>query len=711
MTVRRPNYRRLGLAASLLALTAASLAVAETRPTLNFSGATGLIDMPSGEAQPDGMLSVSSTHFGPVSRTTLSFQLSPRISASFRYAGTRNWNEVVDDTRFDTYYDRSFDLRFRLTDEGRYMPAITLGLQDFIGTGLYSGEYIVATKQIAPQVKVTAGLGWGRLGSYGGIGAPFGDRPPIDFGRGGEAETAQWFKGDAAPFAGIEWQINDKWGVKAEYSSDDYTEESGNRETFDRKSPFNFGVEYQPNESVRLGAYYLYGSEVGLAAHFFLNPKQRATGGISGAAPKPVRPRPSPAADPDAWSPEWVLQDGVAVVLRENLVKRLEEDGIVLESLGYTGTTATLRIRNTRIDSEAQAIGRAARAMSQVMPASVETFEIVPMAKGIPTARVVLRRSDLERLEYTPGNGDAIGERAVIADAARLGEPAIMGEGLYPRFTWSVLPDLRTSLFDPDEPVRADIGVRLSASYDIAPGFVLSGSVVQKIAGNIGDNDRESNSVLPKVRTDASKYSAEGETAIDELTLAWYSRPAENLYGRVTAGYLERMFGGVSAEVLWKRPASPLAIGAEVNYVQQRDFDQKFGFQDYDVVTGHVSAYYSFGNGYTGQLDVGRYLAGDWGATVAIDREFGNGWRVGAFATKTDVSAEEFGEGSFDKGIRLEIPLNWITGQPTRKTYSATLRPLLRDGGAKLNVDGRLHELVRDYDQSTLDQQWGRFWR
>jgi hypothetical protein len=406
-----------------------------------------------------------------------------------------------------------------------------------------------------------------------------------------------------------------------------------------------------------------------------------------------------------------VTQDGVAQVLRENLVKRLEDDGIVLEALGYTGSTATLRIRNVRLDSETQAIGRAARALSQVMPASVETFEIVPMVEGIPAAKVVLRRSDLEALEYTPGNGDAIGERAVVADAARLGDPAIMGEGLYPKFTWSVLPDLRTSLFDPDEPVRADLGIRLSASYDIAPGFVLSGSVVQKIAGNIGDSTRESNSVLPKVRTDASKYSAEGETAIDRLTLAWYSRPAENIYGRVTAGYLERMFGGVSAEVLWKRPDSPLALGAEVNYVQQRDFDQRLGFQDYDIVTGHVSAYYSFGGGYSGQLDVGRYLAGDWGATVSLDREFGNGWRVGAFATKTDVSAEEFGEGSFDKGIRLQIPLNWVTGQPTRKTYSATLRPLLRDGGARLSVDGRLNDILRDYDQSTLDQQWGRFWR
>jgi hypothetical protein len=113
------------------------------------------------------------------------------------------------------------------------------------------------------------------------------------------------------------------------------------------------------------------------------------------------------------------------------------------------------------------------------------------------------------------------------------------------------------------------------------------------------------------------------------------------------------MYGGVSGEVLWKKSASRLALGAEVNYALKRDFDDLFGFGDYDIVTGHVSGYYDMGNGFHGQVDVGRYLAGDWGATFSVDREFNNGWRVGAYATLTDVPFDEFGEGSFDKGIRI----------------------------------------------------------
>ena len=171
------------------------------------------------------------------------------------------------------------------------------------------------------------------------------------------------------------------------------------------------------------------------------------------------------------------------------------------------------------------------------------------------------------------------------------------------------------------------------------------------------------------------------------------------------------MYGGASAEVLWKKPENPYAIGAELNYVQKRDRDDIFGFDDYSVLTGHVSGYMDFGNGFHGQLDVGRYLAGDWGATVTLDREFNNGWRVGAYATLTDVPFEEFGEGSFDKGIRLSLPVDWFVGEPTKETRNFNINSLSRNGGARVNVGGRLYERVRSAQQNELETRWGRYWR
>lgn len=713
MTVFPAAKGRFLLAASLLALGAAQAARAQdiNAPSMNLYGNTGLIDMPSAESQNDGMLTSYYSTFGPISRVALAFQITPRLAGTFRYTGTRNWDDVVAD-KYSTYYDRSFDLSYQLLDEGQYMPAVKIGLQDFVGTELQSGEYLVATKHLTPALKVTAGLGWGRLGSYGDIGSPLGDRKDTDFGEGGTLNDPQWFKGPMAPFGGIEWQATERLSFKAEYSSDAYDEESGRRQVFEHKSPFNFGVEYRVNEVLRVSAYSMYGSEVGLSFQFTLNPAQRPAGGIIDSAPDPVLPRPTRAADPDAWSPEWVTQEGAAPILIENLNDRLKKDGLTIEAIAYTGSTARVTVRNGRYDATAQVVGRVARAMSQVMPASVESFEIVPVVNGMPAAKVVVPRSDLEALEFSPQA--AAGMRAAVsvenADPLRFSGFAYDPEA-YPRFRWALGPYMRATLFDPDSPFRADLGARLTASFEPAPGHVFKGSIAKPLIGDLGNENDTSDSVLPHVRSDASEYDKEGDPAIEQLTWAWYAQPAEAVYTRVTAGYLERMFGGVSTEVLWKRADSPLALGAEVNYVMQRDYDQLFGFQDYDVLTGHLSAYYEMPQGYQAQLDVGRYLAGDYGATLALNREFQNGWRVGVFATLTDVSFDDFGEGSFDKGITISMPLSWSLGTPTPRSFDATLRPLLRDGGAKLEVDGRLYESVRGYHASGLDSQWGRFWK
>ena len=694
-----------------LAIAATSGVLAQDAPSLGFYGTTGLIDMPTGESQPDGMINGSSAHFGPISRNTLTFQITPRLSGSFRYQAVRDFNRVRP-SAYDTYFDRNFDLRYQVLRESQYVPALAVGLQDFIGTGLFSAEYIVATKNLTPDLKVTAGLGWGRLGSYGSIGSVFGDRPPIDIGRGGKPNVDQWFKGPAAPFGGVEYQINDNWTLKAEYSSDAYVVESETRQTFDRKSPFNFGVEYSRDGSFQVGAYYLYGSEIGMAAHFFINPKQRPTGSIAGGAPDHIEPRPSRSVDPDAWSPEWVTQAGIGPILMTNINKRLEKDGIVVEGISYTGSTATVLMRNDDNDSEAQAIGRVARAMTHVMPASVEVFEIVPVVEGMAASKATIRRSDLEQLDYVAGATEAMRERTSLTDVGPNFAGMVRNEDLYPKFTWGINPYVRTRLFNPDEPVRGELGLRFSAAYDVAPGFTIAGSVTKSIAGNLGEGEQAATG-LPRVRTDGLRYDRQGDPALETLTLAYYRQLSPNLYGRVTVGYLERMFGGVSTEVLWKKVDSPLALGVEVNYVKKRDFDLGLGFRDYDVLTGHVSAYYTFGpeDNYEAQLDVGRYLAGDYGATLSLDRTFENGWKVGAFATITDVPAEAFGEGSFDKGIKLEIPANWFLGTPSRKTTEAILRPLTKDGGARLKVDGRLNDLLRDYQQIGVDQQWGRFWK
>ena len=681
----------------------------EDQPSLNFYGLPGLIDMPSAQPMPNGQLAVGISSFGGQTRTTLSFQFSPRISASFRYIGIQDWN----DNGFGTYRDRSFDVRFLISKETKRWPAITVGLQDFAGTGIYAGEYIVASKNFAQplglpgRMTVSAGLGWGRLGSSGSIGS-ISDLPSFDPGdTGGELSTDQWFRGDFAPFGGIEWQVNERFGLKLEYSSDAYEPETS-RGVFESASRINFGAEYQINRDVRLGAYYLYGSEFGVNAQIQFNPRYAPTP-LTIAGPRPVIVRPSRESNPAAWSTGWADSQSAPATIRGAMAPELEEDGIRINALSVSAHTAELRIVNTRFGSDSIAIGRTARAMARVLPASVETFRITLVRSDLSVSTTTIQRRDLETLEYQPNAAGRLLVRTGFDEASPDLPGAYVPDDLYPRFSWFVGPYLSPSYFDPDEPVRADAGIRASFKYNFAPGWEVSGEARQRIVGNV-DDGRLSDSVLPRVRTNAVLYAQEGETTLENLYVSRVWKPADDVYARVTAGYLESMFGGVSTELLWKPVDSRLAIGAAANYVQQREFDQLLGFQDYDVATGHLSAYYQFDGGYTGQVDVGRYLAGDVGATFTLSRDFINCWKVGGFFTLTDVSSEEFGEGSFDKGINLPIPISWFTGQPSTRSVSTTIRPVQRDGGARLSVPGRLYETVREGHRLNVSNDWSQVW-
>ncbi|MCK0168772.1 YjbH domain-containing protein [Jannaschia sp. S6380] len=714
-----PIWTRPAFAASILAVLAATAQaqLSDVR-SINTYGVPGLIDMPSAQMQPDAELTTSLTLLSNDSgRTQIAFQLAPRLQAVFRYATVPDF--LPRDDGFERTYDRSFDLRFQLLKEGARRPAITVGVQDIGGTGLYSAEYLVATKSFGDRLTVTGGLGWGRLAARGGFGNPLGalddrfdTRPNVQFGTGGDVSLDRLFRGDAALFAGVQYDWTDRLTLKAEYSSDDYRLEQ-TRDLIDPKTPLNFGIDYALRPGVRLGAYALQGAEIGVTMQFTLNPKRAPLGSGLDGAPPPVTLRPSPEQQPQLWTTAWTQDATITRAVRSNLDEALDGVGLRLEASRIDANRAEIRFRNPTYESQAQAVGRAARVASASLPSSVETFVLVPLNEvGLAGDAVVLRRSDIEALENRPDGADEILAVAGLVDATSLGRAGlVVEEDAYPRFSWRLGPYVELSTFDPDNPLRVDLGAQLAAEVQPARGVLLEGAIRQRVIGNRDESTRFSVSALPRVRTDSNLFARTDGPFIPYLTANYMFRPASDFYGRVSAGLLESQYGGLSSELLWKPDYSPLAVGVEVNRVRQRDFDMRFGFRDLDATTAFVTGYWNHGNGFHSQLDVGQYLAGDQGATYELAREFASGWRVSAYATKTDVSSEEFGEGSFDKGIRLEIPLGWLTGRPSRQSSDVVLQPILRDGGARLRLRNRLYDTVRDQTAPDLTDDWGRFWR
>ena len=698
--------------ASLLAYSVSAIALQSQQtdfaPSLGMFGTTGLIDMPSAESQPDAELTTSLTSFSDFTRGTFTFQITPRLSGSFRYAQLDNWALGGPITKPE-YFDRSFDFQYRLLDERKYIPAVAVGLRDFMGTGVYSSQYLVATKNVGSKLKVTGGLGWGRLSDSTDVTA-------IDTTLGGSPNFDAWFRGPVGAFGGLEWQTPVKGlRLKAEYSSDRYvlenellTRDGQNRvrsaASFERKSPVNLGVEYRTKRGLQVGAYYLYGSEFGVSFSTALNPKRN--NGFVDRAPTPIHSRGAQYSR----STDWTQVAGIQEKAREHLDKELNKDNIRVEALHFNGVHAEVRIQNKKYLAVSQAVGRTARAMAKVFPDSVESFTIVPVDNGLASSAITINRRDLETLENHVNGAELLAGRVNITDAAALPANAFRADDLYPKFTWGIAPFANLKVFDSDNPFAVSGGIRAKMKYQFSPGLSISG-VASKRLLNDDTAPSPSFSGLQHVRTDIGQYNLQANPGIDQLSADYVFKLAPAVYGRISAGYLERMFAGISTEVLWKRADLNWGLGAELNYVKQREFKQLFGFQDYTVATGHVSAYYETENGFEFQVDVGRYLAGDLGATISVDRSFDNGWRVGAYATITDADSALFGEGRFDKGVRLEIPIGWALGSASKNSMKTTLTSLTRDGGQRLNIEKRLYETVRDSHTRKISGAWGRIWQ
>jgi hypothetical protein len=300
--------------------------------------------------------------------------------------------------------------------------------------------------------------------------------------------------------------------------------------------------------------------------------------------------------------------------------------------------------------------------------------------------------------------------RIQVGPPIDLVEPNEVRRYSYPNGDLKIGANVRTYLFDPDFPLLYQLNVRLQGDLDFGGGWQGTISWNQSLASQFDRIFRDGESQLPPVRTELRRYMQEGKSGLDQLTLTKRGKFSRDIYYQGYAGILEEMYSGIGLDVLWRRPGERLSFGLNVNAVRQREFNKMFGLRDYSVVTGHVSAYWLTPiKNIDLAVHAGRYLAGDIGATIEVQKRFSNGWSIGAFATLTDVPFSVFGEGSFDKGLIFRIPFDLYSTGNTQGAYRTVMRLVNRDGGRMLdNWPGGLWENMRHTNEDFLEQHRSR---
>lgn len=383
------------------------------------------------------------------------------------------------------------------------------------------------------------------------------------------------------------------------------------------------------------------------------------------------------------------------------------EYGLRTEGVSLSDDAVRVVIANTLYRRDAEALARAVIALSRSAPPHVQQFHIILAAgDAMPATTVIVPRSEVDRFSQNLSSPSELWRVSTLAPAREW--PEYADQTSYPDYSLGWNPLLVQGYFDPDEPFYLRAGVVGHASVRFMRGLRLHGAASVALYDTFGQSRRDDpRSVLPHVRSDTILYKKQGKNGIEALTLAYEFKAAPDIYMRAQAGILEEMFAGVGGEILYRPFGERWALGMNIWRVRQRDYDKLFNFRDYEVTTGHATLYYQLPwHDISLRLHAGRYLAGDYGVTVEAVRTFDTGIEIGAWFTLTDVPFEDFGEGSFDKGIRIKIPLDWTLPFPTQSIFDFALRIIQRDGGQMVFGGTQLYDRTSRSSYGELARQW-----
>ena len=611
----------------------------------NNHGVIGIINMPTArfyDEQSHGLTIYDGT---PDQKITLSSSPYYWLEASLFYTNIQGL--PYPGYEYQDYKDKGFNVKLRLKEQGNF-PAVAIGVMDIAGTGLYSSEYIITSYGIN-NIDMHFGLGWGTLnGSKDTIKNPLGyisdnfkNRPTETEGQGGQFQPSRYFSGQtASPFYGVSYALNDRTLFKIEKDTTLTTDTLDYKKA---KSNYSVGIDYALNENFVVGVSVERGSTASLKFIYKNSPKTSYQ--------------------------KYKYQNQEQNINNEdqyqNLITNLERNGIGVNKVIETANSIGLEL-------------------TQFTHSNLQVVEEIIKQAGKDSG---IEKDIKKNLKIV--NLDAITE---FDDSFEDNSNLIYEREKKSQFNTKTGLKFRPFIASREEFFKGALLLENDSEYIILDNLMLNVNLKYSLADNFDDLRYPPLNTFPaQVRSDIKQYlkNMDEGILIGRAQIDYFISPHKDHHLMFTGGILEDMFSGFGFEYLYFKNDTNYSVGFELFNVKKRDYDWGFGTLDYQNVTGHLNLHYrNYGLiPFDMKLSYGEYLAGDVGTTIELSRSYDNGMVFGVFASNTDVSEEQFGEGSFDKGIFFNIP---IYGNLINYTW----RPLTKDPGAKLVRRNTLHGLL-----------------
>jgi hypothetical protein len=620
-------------------------------------GLTGLMEIPTARVMREESYRIGITRVFPYWYYYIGVTPLPGLEIFGRFTRIEGLKSPLG-KGYGNVKDRSFELKYQFIPEGKYNPALAIGIMDPYGTRLYPSQYIVASKQIYP-FDFTLGLGNGR----------FGKRPLTSRGEGLQIEMVSdpksWLR-DSQFFWGIQFAPSEKYAFMVEYSPILYqkqTTDPAQHKYFKEPVPskYNFGFRWRPLKWTELDLSYQRGDTVGaqLSLNFDIG--------------KPMLPI-------------------IDLPYRERLEDRLlpfnKRIGNALLHSGFSdigitvlGDEIWIDLENNKYFYSTKALGVIMETIMPFIPESINRVNITLKKIGIPIFTFKTLREDLTDLhtkklslnEFWQLSKIDTGITNLPPDQVYLGRSSL---------TYGVKPSFETSFEKAEKFFQYRIGIEGWAEYRLWNGASLAAGIATYPLNSITGMEPLSR----PVRSDILNY-VDKTASLDRLMFNQIHKLTPDIYGRIGVGLLEIEYGGVDAEVASPFFDGRLLIGLSGSVVKKREPGNPFKFKKDDWKDFYTTAFLNARLNipeYEVSIDTktGRFLAGDVGTRVTVSK-FIKGVIISAWYsfTNTSIFHDDKNRGYHDKGILISIPLRLFTGKDSMTSYLYAISPWTRDVG------------------------------
>jgi hypothetical protein len=650
--------------------------------------------MPSAWTEADGTFSTGFSYDRPYGSLWATVTALPFLQLTGRYvsiSGTPGFTSAPGQygSAYGRYKDKVVDAKLRIFEGTGALPTISVGATDLLGTELFKGQYLVASKAFGSARNVEASLGYGL-------------KRPEGF------------------FAGIRWAPLSFPGLAlvGEYDANSYKKDFRAADTgaAQRSKGPSVGLEYRWGW---LGAQVARNRD-----HFSANAYISIPFWEREFIPKLYEPAPfDPKNAPARVSAAQWQQNGS---YGAELVQALAKQDFKNVRVELDGSTFKVALTNNRISNMGRAVGRATRTVLAFAPEGTRAIHITYTKLEQPVATYEFL--DLQRLtDYLTGLAGresflqtVLVRESVPADQLEdqhglLAAVREEGNGLFVQVgqdgnvvqvvsedreanRFKVIPKLGFFFNDPSGALRYEVSA--AANYDkrLGQGTYLNSAFKLNLFENISGVTQPSNSVLPHVRTDIAEYKRGGRFKLNRLLLNKYLSLDERIYVRASAGFYEEMYRGLGGQVLYMSKDSRWATDLSIDALQQRGVKGWFDKRDYQTMTALGALHYKLPYDITATARAGRFLARDDGVRVEFKRRFPSGVEIGAWYTKTNgkdiTSPGTLSNPYNDKGIFLSVPLNIMLPMDSQATAGLSLSPWTRDVGQMVTSPGDLYDLL-----------------